>query len=211
MACNCGCNGKNKNMSYALTKLGRSQGDVGFECPDGYVWNSITGECEMRQRSEPLPPECPSGYQWHVTQGCIPSRQSPLETTPTQTPVNADYSIYGQKPQRVNICNGVIAPNGYHYIKTSNGCALAVNYDSNVIPTPSQTPNNPISNLISSFFGTGATATDSGAVADGGISGFLAQNKTLLLVAILGGGAYYLSQNKKAQPKTYDRTESYKY
>lgn len=209
MACKCktkkaGCGCKSV---ASILKLGRSQGDVGTECPDGYALNQVTGECVSIGITKAQ--KCPIGYQWHVTQGCIPARQAPIENSPTQTPVDSRYGVNGEKPLRTSVCNGVVAPNGYHYIKTANGCSLAVNYDGNVVTQPTTT-NNPLTNLLTSLFGGGATAT-SGGVSGGGVSGFIEQNKTLLLLAVLGGGAYMLSKGKKPTPKTYDETRSYKY
>lgn len=186
MACCSGCADKtNNNNMNALKKygFGRSQGDVGFECPTGFDMNS-QGEC-------------------------IPSRQSPI-TSPVDTSAGGAYNMYGIKQptakNNIGRCAGMVAPNGYHVIETAQGCVMAVNYDGNIIGNNTTTPinSNPIQSLINAVTGNTASETSSG-----GLSSLL-ENKGLLLAAAVIGGFYFLGKGRKT-PKSYSTTTDTKY
>lgn len=193
------CFSKNKNMSCckdcadkqndnmnALRKygFGRSQGDVGFECPTGFDMNS-NGEC-------------------------IPARQVPLEpptNTPMDTSTGGAYSMYGRKlpkpKNNIGRCAGIVAPQGYMIIETANGCAQVVNYDANIVGQPT-TANNPIQSLINAV-----TGNSSGETTSGGLSGIF-ENKGLIVAAVIVGGFYFLGKGRKT-PKSYSTTTDTKY
>ena len=176
-----------KNNMNALRKygFGRSQGDVGFECPTGFQMNS-QGEC-------------------------IPARQPPLDApVPVDTSVGGMYNAYGVKQPKtknnIGRCAGMVAPNGYHVIETAQGCVMAVNYDGNIIGNNTTTPtnSNPIQSLINAVTGNTASETSSG-----GLSSLL-ENKGLLLAAAVIGGFYFLGKGRKT-PKSYSTTTDTKY
>ena len=197
----CGCGGdccQDEKTSFSGVNNMRSLARYGFG----------------RSVDEPtqLPPRCPSGFDMDSNGDCIPSRLPPIEVVPVPVPIdtsaNGAYSIYGMKPPKTlntGRCNGIVAPNGYHVIETAQGCVMAVNYDSNIVNANPSTVTNPLGNLISALTGNSASASGT----DSGVSGLL-QNKGLLLAAAVAAGFYFMSKNKRT-PKTYDRTESYKY